>query len=695
MVKKSNIFGIALLLGLALTNVNLASAGDNNLVQLDLQKSNNNAVDLTFFTTTPYQDNIVVRKKSDNKYVVLMPKVVSSGYSAPDLGSVKDLVSHVDVKSVNESGNAYTKVTLITTKPINIKTKTQKSNPITAEEKEYKTLIAEANSIKNNIGKNNSLKAENIQRKTNITVNKAQRNITENKETNKNITTTQQQPLKETKKVKIIQEKKKEINEISQKVENKTNNIRDNLESKYPLATSKDDLDNIVPTIQPTNENNLTDKENVQQTIKKEKTLPSYVLMLNSMKEDLLSVISEVANKMPIGIATILFFILTPLIGLYIISKIIKATLVNSKILKDSFLNHLAEQPPALNTLRYNNIVNDKDLNWQQKYQKYLDASAKPVSRGANKGNYTFIKQPAPEEVIDQKRQQLEQIVADMAPNSEFNPEIIEVQSEDNTIHKQLQKTIKLKGFDSNNLSTNPLEMSHRDKIKSRFKKYEKTQKLKEAENVNLGSSVLHSNKRRMKDPNLNISEIQALKQRAKEMNIDENDYVMSSVEEFFSILDKEKEAKKVTNPMAPNIAKIRPTLDRQHDLAGIMQPAKSQIQIEKTETAKPQEINTLQSNPIEKLRNETKDSYINGLIVKSGFNIDNNKGFYIVNHEGKSALIGRVNEEVFVLKKFDKNVDKPIQVRHDNANVYMVKADNFKSLIEVNDNKMGVLIEL
>ena len=94
-------------------------------------------------------------------------------------------------------------------------------------------------------------------------------------------------------------------------------------------------------------------------------------------------------------------------------------------------------------------------------------------------------------------------------------------------------------------------------------------------------------------------------------------------------------------------------------------------------------------------MRNETKSSYLNGLIVKSGYNIDNNKGFYVVNLDGKSALIGKVNDEVFVLKKFDTNVTNPIQVRHDNANVYMVKAGDFKSLVEVTDQKMGVLIEL
>ena len=66
-----------------------------------------------------------------------------------------------------------------------------------------------------------------------------------------------------------------------------------------------------------------------------------------------------------------------------------------------------------------------------------------------------------------------------------------------------------------------------------------------------------------------------------------------------------------------------------------------------------------------------------------------------MVNLDGKSALIGKVNDEITVLKKYDKVIDKPLQVRHDNANVYMVKSEGFKSLVEVNDDKMGVLIEL
>ena len=101
-LKKSNIVGIALLLALAVAPVSetFANAENNNLVQLDLKRSSNNSVDVTLFTSNNYNDNVLVRKKSDNKYVILIPKVQSNGYSSSSLTGVKDLVSNVDVQMV-------------------------------------------------------------------------------------------------------------------------------------------------------------------------------------------------------------------------------------------------------------------------------------------------------------------------------------------------------------------------------------------------------------------------------------------------------------------------------------------------------------------------------------------------------------------------------------------------------------------
>ena len=158
-----------------------------------------------------------------------------------------------------------------------------------------------------------------------------------------------------------------------------------------------------------------------------------------------------------------------------------------------------------------------------------------------------------------------------------------------------------------------------------------------------------------------------------------EQNYIMSSLDEYFAILDKEqskmtaKSSDDLSKKVAASLAQVKPSMNMNRNNSGL----KNKKAI---------------SNPIS-LKNQ-KESYLDGLIVKSGYNIDDNKGFYLVSLDGVTALVGRVKDEIFVLKKFDENVDK-MQVRLDNENVYMVKAGDFKSLVDVDDNKMGVLIEL
>ena len=146
MNKKTGKIGIILLLSLGLMPFNTMQAGANSLTQLDIRKANSasSSVDVTLYTTTPYSDSIAVTKKSDNKYVILMPNVSSSAGSKPDLSGIKDIISDIDVKSVNDGAGGYTKVTLITTKPINIRPHAKNSVPLTAEQKAYKNLIAQS-----------------------------------------------------------------------------------------------------------------------------------------------------------------------------------------------------------------------------------------------------------------------------------------------------------------------------------------------------------------------------------------------------------------------------------------------------------------------------------------------------------------------------------------------------------------------
>lgn len=652
-VKKSNIVGMALLLALTVTPVSesFANAENNNLVQLDLKRSSNNSVNVTLFTSNTYNDNVLVRKKSDNKYVILIPKVQSNGFSSSSLNGVNDLVSNIDVKTVNDTSGGYTKVTLITTKPLDIKTNTQKSAPVTAEQKEYKTLIAQANAVKNNMAKQELAKKPQQQPKTEVTVNKApaQKQISAQPKSSIN--------TKKVETVKFVKQEtpQKTVQKTEIKKQNKVKAPEIKLKEINPQddrLTRKEQLAELIEEVKQEKQAETAPQETISQVQTVAGT--TFDAPVKDIKElppiEKPSIVSVIKNRLSrIQLPKSVRFGLLPLLALIIISNILKSKKSNN--LKEPSISQ-----PILNTVKYNNIVNNNELSWQQKYQRYLDESAKPVPRANNKGHYTFIKTPAetPDPVIEEKRQELEKLVTEQAPyvDESIKPEIIEVHNEEDAI----QKTIKLKAFDTRRTS---LSMTSRDKIKSRFKKYENEIPLREQKNVELGNSLLHSNTRRLKDANLDVADVE---NRGERMKFKPTEYIMSSIDEFFSIIDKEKTA---SNPVIKPSAPAKITQSAQH------------------------------TNPIAKLRNETKSSYINGLIVKSGFNIDENKGFYIVNLDGKSALIGKVNDEVFVLKKFDNNVTNPIQVRHDNANVYMVKAGGFKSLVEVNEDKMGVLIEL
>ena len=632
-VKKSNIISIAIILGLSFVPVTFANSA-NNLVQLDLKRASNDAVNVTLFTTNNYNDNVMVRKKSDNKYVILIPKVQSSGFSASNLSGVRDLVSNVDVKTVNDTSGGYTKVTLITTKPLDIKTSSRKSAPVTQEQKDYQTLIAQANAVKNNVTKHDA-PPKLREQKTEITVNKAPADKKIKQAEPKKVET--QKPnikLEEVDTEKLQRQTRKEhLAELVQEI--KDEKIAQNVPDVVPEVTESATVD----------ANNVQDISKIHQ----------------EQKVSIISKIKNKASKMPKKVKYAMFGIL----GLFVLSKILKRSANSYSPQTQAYGANSAQADTNIDYDRVNNIIDNSELSWRDKYKMYLDKSAIPVSRGENKGNYTFIKTPNIQQNKkqvgqDKKRRQekverLERLVTPVNHETfnDIEPEIVE--SEDEVI----SKAIKLKAFEKRAKS---LKMTSRDK--SRFRKYEVEIPLHEQKNIELGDSMLHTNPRSLEGANLKITDVD--KNRIK---YEPKEYVMSSVDEYFSILDKEQEqAQQAQQPLQP-----------------LPQP-----KVETTPMAKP-----VASNPIARQKSESKSSYLKGLIVKSGFNIDDNKGFYLVSQDGQNALVGKVKDEVFVLKKFDKNVTTPIQVRHDNANVYMVKAGEFKSLVEVNDDKMGVLIEL
>ena len=98
----------------------------------------------------------------------------------------------------------------------------------------------------------------------------------------------------------------------------------------------------------------------------------------------------------------------------------------------------------------------------------------------------------------------------------------------------------------------------------------------------------------------------------------------------------------------------------------------------------------------------ELREEYVtvDGLRVLSKADLTDSSGFYLVNFENFSSLIGYINEEIFVLKTFDVFVNNEIYVKvaeqlSDKIYRYIVKVGLYKMVIEVTDKKMSHLIDL
>lgn len=117
----------------------------NNLVKADFYKNVSGGIKITLYTNKQYKDAIVANKKGENQYVILMPETSHSTDVKPYISSVSDLIKKVDVKTQQYDTNlkGYTKITIITSKPINIVPEVKTLN---IPKNEKKTLFARSQS---------------------------------------------------------------------------------------------------------------------------------------------------------------------------------------------------------------------------------------------------------------------------------------------------------------------------------------------------------------------------------------------------------------------------------------------------------------------------------------------------------------------------------------------------------------------
>lgn len=736
---KRNII-VAATLAMLFTSFNPAIADSlSNLLQMDVKKSSAaDTVDVTFYTTGEASNSVVTRK-ANNRYVVLLPNTSSTASVAPSIGGVKDLITDVEVKHVNDGIGGYTKVTFGTTKPINIKTHMKKTNPLTQAQKDSQAIIAKNNAV---------TKPATEQPKAQATPKEVAKTTTNNTQTKPVTQATTQKtstpkvipvstpkapvvastPKKETVKPKV--EQKVQPKAVTQpKVEAK---VQPKVVTKQPVAQTPSDT--YVPRMKfDKNGKRIIDLEPrvshkivVEQPTKSVKVEPLVAEEQAPIRE-VAPVVDETAIETPVSTPSktshdMPVWILfagggVALLGiLYLMYDAMKHANEKDQSRLESFFKLSSQSAAKRRRREYYDIANNKDLNWQEKYKMYVEKEERRKPKKDESAMSYITDMSGLKKAIVEPEVQVEQPVQEVvsAPKVELKPQPIvkshedvvkeklqakisqmehslaqtptlkepeevsnEVKSEDNAITNKISE-IKLKSFSKPvSLKETQRSLLEDDKKISRNKSYE------EGRFVKLSNSPLSVNRRKSGASKLAISDLLTTGSKyltnngEMKMSKENENYLVSSLNEYISLLDSEATSTATVsrNSVADTLSQVKSSSAQAMSRSGVSNPI------------------SRGSNPMTK--NASPATYMNGLIVKSGYNIDSEKGFYVVNIDGVSALVGRIKDNIFVLKKFDQVVDKPIQVRQDHGSVYIVRVGGFKCLVDVSKDKMGTLIEI
>ena len=659
-------FIITTVLSVFLIAGNSAIADSSDLLRMDVKKaSSDDTVDVTFYTTGA-PTNTVVTRKSNNTYVVLLPNVTGNQSIVPSLGGVKDLVSNVSVKNIDDGIGGYTKVTFNTTKPVKIQTATKRTAPLTKAQQDYKNLIAQNSKF------DPDKKMENFKKASNATTQ------TKTNAVKPAVSTTKTSDAKTAQTQKSASKTVAAQTTIALKPVAVSTKITPVVKQADTKTAAKQETIVKNEKIQPKNE--IAEVKNTKPAVASKEVKPSFELKnppaesknakVNNSKKVQKHVKTKTHKNLPIipiagALSVIGIFLLGALMN--IIAKAIK----NNTKLKEYLENYNSELEKA-NTENYQQIMDNDNLSWQEKYKLYSEA--KDSVNNSSQPSYVTNMEGTKGVIMDDmaaRVSQMEHALSQTPSMTEFKTPNKGVHSEDEAIMKKMSG-LHLKSFAKNiNLKETSRQQLANDENKT------VTEPLKEGPLVKLKNSGLTMAQRNIGGHGFSISDLVRTGRRflpkndvTEEMNQVREQYIVSSMEEYLDILDKE-------NAAASNETNVTEEITN-------MIPKRSRAEMMSV------------TNPMQKisLHNKAKSSDLN-ISIKSKYDIDHNKSIMMVESDGISSIIGKIGENVYVLKKFDKVINKPLQVRLDYGDVYIVKAGNFKCLVDVAEDKMGTLLEI
>lgn len=621
-------------------NSNFAQAAVS-ILNTGVRQTAADGLDFTFYTKGESSESPIVKDKGGNQYVILLPNLVDSSGRQPDLRAVSDIVLDINVKTINEGAVTYTKVSVTTKKPVKINVHTRKTSQSASELSGVNDIISKVSLINQDIQSSKSVQAQAevgvVQTLPKLT---SVQDILDNKNsigTVKPAVDVKKEQQKASSAPAVVKVSAPS-NTVAAHVPSNTKTIKadtkklQNENIKNVRQEAVKKIDTIEKNIKSSIENNVS--------VNDDESIFDVAVNENEVVEEQSPVeFADVSEKgfdlskmLASPFALVLFFGLIGLIVLMFIVNKMRLVLDDSQEIGSSFVQRMNSAVPSRLKKDYTKLAQNPNLTWQEKYNSFKDGKIQEQKELVN----SYVGADVDED-LDLDAEEYSE-VSDIIPegNNESLPDITE----------------------SSNLFAARVEMLSTDNVADDGDVISGTMKRAFRGFADDGSI---SRVKRNTGLNNRFKSFESSSVKGLQRNMDA---LLDAVIQ----MDEEKPVRMVSQVGDEEI-----------------------IETEAIATSKNINVATL---PVQKVQPPVVKQRPK-LKIKESRAIDDARGFYLVDMEDKLALMGRINDRFTVLKKFDDKEKRTLQVRRDKDNLYMVRTDGFKMLVDVEQDKMGVLAEL
>jgi len=690
-MKKSKLIKKAVIICAALVTLNpvIGEEFKNSIVNIKFDKDTAGNIKINLITAKPYTTPLFINKKEDNNYVILLPETNNLMASKPIIDDLSGLVSGVTIKTqpyVEGSSKGYTKIIISAPEPINLRAVT--------------SLSVQGTTIASNIPTTKQVQV------TQKTTPVQQQKLITPEEISKHTT---QYNTEKSSKVIVLQADstvKSVVNQIntptstttktpkkSQIVAQTPVKVTDRPIRNIPEVTINKDLEEaIAKTPQPNIL--IKEKEAMEQEIKTEhiskiknelKNIKKfdYKKYTNKLAKISKEKLSELANLINLQNDMVKLILVISAVGFPLL--VIFYILVINRRIKDS----IEEISQIQSTTQDTDSIRDENL---QEVIAAIDEQTEEQSiieetESSFENMMSELEQTEAEEIFEEITEQpieqteVEEVFEEVTEQPIEQTEVEEIFEE--ITEQPIEQTEVEEVFEE--VTEQPIEQTEVEEVFEEITE----QPIEQTEAEEIFEEVT--------EQPIEQTEAEEIFEEVTEQPIEQTD-----VEEVFEEVTEQpleqtevEEIFEETTEYIPD-GFINEFANTEDDDSIFDELINSPVELTEEYIEDDTILDELQEEIIEEEFTKTED----GLIVLDRTDLTETSGFYLVNFENFTSLIGFIEDEIFVLKTFDEFVNNHIYVKvadkvSEKVCRYIVKIGLYKMIIEVSDTKMIHMLDL